>query len=76
MRHAGDHDVAEVLKESRERLTLLRRPAGYCPYDVTGADLGCHVQLADVTEVIGHPVDQRVGMLTELVGMHELRGLG
>ena len=70
MRHSGKDAAAEIPEDQREGLALLGRFSGYLPQRVAGAHIRRDRKSSDVPEIIRHPVDQLVGVVSELFWVH------
>ena len=68
--HPGNDDAGEVLNQRLERLTALRRRSRQLPHDVTRSNGGCDRELAHISHVVGHPVDQLVAVASKVVWVH------
>ena len=71
VRHPRHDHPAEVVEQRVERLAVdAAAPPGSWRRMSPGATAGVIGQVADVAQVVGHPVHQRVRVAAKLVGLH------
>ena len=68
--HAGDDQVAEVREDRFHGFALSRDRCGQAVDGVAGLDVGKNGIIADVAQVVGHPVDHFVGGGAKFFGGH------
>ena len=71
VRDPRQHDRGEVGEDRLHRLAALGRRERELRGDLSGLDLGAHGIALDLGQVVGHPVDERVGVAAELRGVHD-----
>ena len=65
------HHRREVGEDLVHRLAALGRREPEPRGDLAGLDLGTHRIALDPGQVVGHPVDERVGVAAEVLGVHD-----
>jgi hypothetical protein len=68
--HAGNNNLSEVLEYPLEWLAIDGRFGWNLSRNLTGGDPGSHRKIADVFEIVGHPVDQLVSVLAKFGRIH------
>ena len=70
MGDAGHQVALEIGEDVGHGLRLVRRGGGQLGGDLAGCGLGADRVFFDLAHVVGHPVDELVGVGAEFIGGH------